>query len=162
MLLQFVNGASGVARNVNWGPPLPCPLLPFPSRYFNGGLGVIPPNFFLKLKVLVGVFRAFRASKFTPLWTRFFEQNFRISNRLYKYTCWASDRNAPFPFSLPKHARPDLAGGRLESPSVLTKKFCPAPWAPLSTPVGLTLESQLVIRWRSKYCLLCSKFLYFM
>ena len=54
---------SGVARNVNWrGPSIPCPLplLPFtsplPSPYFNGGPGVIPPEFVLKLKVLVGEF----------------------------------------------------------------------------------------------------------
>jgi len=36
-----VEDASGVARNVNWGSPLPCPLplLPFPLP-FNGGLEI--------------------------------------------------------------------------------------------------------------------------
>jgi len=81
-------------------------------------------------------FRAFWDSKLTPLWTRFFEQNFRILIiKLYKYTCWASDRNAPFPLGY--RNMHDLAGGRLESPSILTKKnFWPghwgvASWAPL-------------------------------
>ena len=57
----------GVAKNVNWGPPLP----------FNGG--ITPQEIFLKLKVLVG-FRAFWASKLTPLLTRFFEENFENFN----------------------------------------------------------------------------------
>ena len=44
----------------------------------------------------------------------------------------------PLPVGLSQHARPDLAGGRLESLAILTKKnFCPATgggwasWAPL-------------------------------
>ena len=75
-------------------------------------------------------FRAFWASKLTPLWTRFFEQNFRISIKsaiqVYMLGIWVK---YPLPVGLSWHARPDLAGGRLESPSILTKKnFWPGHW----------------------------------
>jgi len=42
-LQQRYFAVSGVARNVNWGPPLPCPLLSSPSISpppFNGDPGV--------------------------------------------------------------------------------------------------------------------------
>ena len=71
------------------GGPLPLPLLTG-VRGYNTGI-------FLKLKVLVVCFRAFWASKLTPLWTRFFLRKtveFQL-NRLHKYML-ASDRNTPF------------------------------------------------------------------
>ena len=50
-------------------------------------------------------FRAFWASKLTPLWTRFFLRKtveFQL-NRLHKYML-ASDRNTPFLSFLPGHS----------------------------------------------------------
>ena len=59
-------------------------------------------------------------------------------NRLYKYTCWTSDRHTRFLLGYRNmHDRNQL---KLESHSILTKKiFLPGHWrgwAPLSTPVG--------------------------
>ena len=70
-------------------------------------------------------------------------------NRLYKYTCWTSDRNTPFPLGYRNmHDRIKLEGGLgpsliVQSPSILTKKIFFArllegpgpPGPPLSTPV---------------------------
>jgi len=48
---SYISSTSGVARNVNWGPPLPCPLLPFPSSlslplFLTGVRGLYPLKFF--------------------------------------------------------------------------------------------------------------------
>ena len=67
-------------------------------------------------------------------------------NRLYKYTCWTSDRNTPVSLVRRKRVlmsedlRPDHV--KLESPCIFKNSFCPAigegagpPGSPLSTPV---------------------------
>jgi len=79
---------------------LPLLLFPFPSplpsltgvRWYN-------PRNFLKLKVLVGEFQSILGLKINTFVNQFFlSKTFEFQlNRLYKYTCWASDRNAPFP-----------------------------------------------------------------
>ena len=69
----------------------------------------------------------------------FFSKTFEFQlNRLYKYTCWTSDRHTRFLLGYRNmHDRNQL---KLESHSILTKKsFCPAiggAGPPLSTPVG--------------------------
>ena len=59
-------------------------------------------------------FRAFWASKLTPFEPGFLSKTFEFQlNRLYKYTCWTSDRNAPFPLGYRNmHDRISLHGGR--------------------------------------------------
>jgi len=58
----------------------------------------------------------------------FLSKTFKFQlNRLYKYTCWTSDRNTPFPLGYRNmHGRILLEGGL--GPSVIVV-------APLSTPV---------------------------
>jgi len=67
-----VGQTSGVARNVNWGAsrPLPPPSLPLPLApplpLLTGVRGYNPRNFF-EIKGARRCFRAFWASKLTPL-----------------------------------------------------------------------------------------------
>jgi len=78
--------------------PLPPPSLPLPLPLLTGARGYNHRNF-LKLNVLVGDFYIILGLKINTFMNQVFLSKtleFQL-NRLYKYTCWASDRNAPFP-----------------------------------------------------------------